>query len=160
MEIIKVETVNVICIGIISLVIINMILKLCSTPTEKAMKVLSIVYKINDYKRAINTLLVPNMSLSDYKKILSLLNTITRLLYNIIHMVDENTVTEKYRSSIYLEIVDITDLVIKIVDLIQLKEENILTTNQYDYEVLVLMKMYRPIYIKIHHVVKIKDLIL
>lgn len=155
-----VEIFNVICIGIISLVIITMILKLCSTPIEKAMKVLSIVYKINDYKRAINTLLVPNMSLSDYKKILSLLNTITRLLYNIIHMVDENTVTEKYRSSIYLEIVDITDLVIKIVDLIQLKEENILTSNQYDYEVLVLMKMYRPIYIKIHHVVKIKDLIL
>lgn len=155
-----VEIFNVICIGIISLVIINMILKLCSTPIEKAMKVLSIVYKINDYKRAITTLLIPNMSLSDYKKILSLLNTITRLLYTIIHMVDENTVTEKYRSSIYLEIVDITDLVIKIVDLIQLKEENILTSNQYDYEVLVLMKMYRPIYIKIHHVVKIKDLIL
>ena len=132
---------------------------ICPSPWVKARKLIKIFTLINNQKRDVNSLLTITMKCYDINKVIRLLWSINFNMSKIIDSLDENSKTKPIRESLIKEKGDIFNLIHLMTVLLDKKIDVVTTGDVYD-DVIQILKLYRPIYTKIHKHTYVGDILL
>ncbi len=131
---------------------------LCVSPTSKANRILKSIYKINNYKRNITKLLTLSMKSSNIIRAISDIDSITRETYKLLNNLDENKKTDSIRKLHIKQLEDLEE--VKHLLTMTLVSSKINHRNPTYDDLLPILKLYRPIYTKIHTRIVMDDLLL
>jgi hypothetical protein len=132
---------------------------ICADPRSKAYKIVKQLMRINKYKRDVNRLLTITMKTKDIRLIVYKLYKIKHVTADILNTLDYNSKTIKYRKSLIEQLKEIDVIIDELVLLVCRRTEYTEAIDEYD-SVLHILRLYRPIYNRIHQVVEVDDLIL
>lgn len=146
---------------ILGLLLIMIICFGCKSPVGKAKYIISLLYIVNNSKKLTNRLLINIKEQDSLRVVFSELYFIVYMNETIINRLDENTTTQFFRDELIEDIAIISNVIIELKKMYY-QSESRYSTNTLNHQNMIrdIMKLYRPSYLKIHHVVTMDDIIL
>ena len=150
-------------LGILAMLILALLLIdsniICSDPRTKAKRIIRLFSVLNKQKREINKLLTITIQVKELKQVLGKLLIAEYILYTIINRLDDNSKTKSLKESLRKQITELDVLEIRVLNLLHKKQDNASTIDVYD-DIMEILKLYRPIYTKIHKHTYVGDILL
>lgn len=133
----------------------------CKSQVSKAKYIISLLYLVNDSKKVVNKLLVNIKDTDSLHILFKELYFIILMNEAILDKLNENTTTQFFRDELLDDNAIINSVINELKNMYYLSESSYFTnTSAYHCMTRDIMKLYRPSYLKIHHVISVDDIIL